>query len=182
MKRFALLIALLVTIGLAATGCKKKETPPPMPPQGEAPGQAPGQAPPGMGGQGGGAPHGDMGGGGPKKIVIPEEVKKGWKGAKIEVEFKQKKSKKTFNVDLNSTFKVPDSDLVLAVGDFLPHFTMNGDSITSSSNKLENPALHIEIKQGGKELFNGWLFGKFPAVHPFQHDQYGVIMLEPIKK
>ena len=176
MKRFALLIALLVSLGLAATGCKKKETPPPMPPQGAAPGQMP----PGMGQ--GGAPHGDMGGGGEKKVVVPEAVKKAWKGAKIEIEYKQKKSKKTFTVDLNSTFKVPDSDLTLAIGDFLPHFAMTGDSITSNSNNLENPALHVEIKQGGKELFKGWLFGKFPAVHPFQHDQFGVIMLEPIKK
>ena len=178
MKRFALLIALIVTLGLAATGCKKKETPPPMPPQGAAPGQMP----PGMGQ--GGAPHGDMGGasGVEKKVVVPDEVKKAWKGAKIEVEYKQKKTKKTFTVDLNSKFKVPDSDLTLTIGEFLPHFAMTGDSITSNSGKLENPALRVEIKQGDKELFKGWLFGKFPAVHPFQHDAYGVIMLEPIKK
>ncbi len=177
MKRFALLVALLVTIGLAATGCKKKETPPPMPPQGAGPGQPP----PGMGQ--GGAPHGDMGSaGGEKKVVVPEDVKKAWTGAKIEVEFKQKKSKKTFNVDLNSTFKVPDSDLTLKVGEFLPHFAMNGDSITSNSTKLENPALRVEIMQGGNGVFKGWLFGKFPAVHPFQDNTYGVIMLEPIKK
>ena len=178
MKRFALLVALIVTLGLAATGCKKKETPPPMPPPGAG---APGQMPPGMG-MGGGAPHGEMGGGAEKKIVVPDEVKKAWKGAKIEIEYKQKKAKKTFNVNLNSEFKVPDTDLVLKVGEFLPHFSMAGESITSNSNNLENPALRIEIKQGGKEVFKGWLFGKFPAVHPFQHDQYGVIMLEPIKK
>ena len=179
MKRFALLIALIVTLGLAATGCKKKETPPPMPPQGAAPGQMP----PGMG-QGGAAPHGNMGtaAGAEKKVVVPDEVKKAWKGAKTEIEYKQKKSKKSFNVDLNSEFKVHDSDLTLKIGEFLPHFAMTGDAITSNSNKLENPALRVEIKQGGKELFKGWLFGKFPAVHPFQHDTYGVIMVEPIKK
>ena len=181
MKRFALLVAMLVALGFAATGCKKKETPPPMPPQGAGPGQMPpGQTPPGMGQ--GGAPHGDMGGGAEKKIVVPDEVKKSWKGAKIEVEFKKKKSKKSFNVVLNSEFKVPDSDLTLKIGDFLPHFAMNGDSITSTSNKLENPALHVEITQGGKNIFKGWLFGKFPAVHPFQDNTYGVIMLDPIKK
>lgn len=175
MKRFALLVALLVTLGLAASGCKKKETPPPMPPQG-----APGQMPPGMGM--GGAPHGDMGGGGEKKVVVPADVQKAWKGAKIEVEFKQKKAKKQFVVDLNSEFKVPDSDLSLTIGEFLPHFAMTADSITSNSNKLENPALRIEIRQGGKELWKGWLFGKFPAVHPFDNPQFGVILLEGIKK
>jgi hypothetical protein len=182
MKRFALLIALIVSLGLAATGCKKKEAAPPeMPPQAAGPQGQPGQQqmPPG---HGEGGPGNGMGGGAEKKIVVPDDVKKAWKGAKIEVEYKAKKAKKTFTVDLNSEFKVPDSDLTLKIGEFLPHFAMNGDAISSASAKLENPALRVEIKQGGKEVFKGWLFGKFPAVHPFQHDQYGVIMLEPIKK
>ena len=93
-----------------------------------------------------------------------------------------KKTKKVFTVNLNSDFKVPDSDLTLKIGAFFPHFTMTADTITSASNNLENPALQIEIRQAGKEAFKGWLFGKFPAVHPFQNDKYGVILLEGVKK
>jgi len=85
-------------------------------------------------------------------------------------------------VALNSEFKVPDSDLTLKVGSFLPHFTMAGDQITSATNNLENPAAQIEVFQGGKEIFHGWLFAKFPAVHPFQHDKYGLLLLEGVKK
>lgn len=175
MKKFTLLFAVLFLVSLAGTGCKKKEPPPPpMPPQ-SAPGM-PGQ--PGMGG----APHE---GGAPaveKKIVIPDAVKSAWKAVKVEVEFKVKKSKKAFTVPLNAEFKVPDSDLVLKVGNFLPHFTMSADQITSGSNNLENPAVQIEVFQGGKEIFHGWLFAKYPAVHPFQNDKYGLALLEGIKK
>jgi len=176
MKKFTLLVAVLMMVAFAGTGCKKKEPPPPpMPPQG-----APGQ--PGMPGMPG-APHGEAGA--PpveKKIVVPDVVKGAWKAVKVEVEFKEKKSKKAFTIPLNSEFKVPDSDLTLKVGSFLPHFTMAADQITSGSNNLENPAAQIEVFQSGKETFHGWLFSKYPAVHPFQNDKFGLVLLEGIKK
>lgn len=175
MKKFTLLVAVLMLVALAGTGCKKKEPPPPpMPPQG-----APGQ--PGMPGMPG-APHGEGAPPVEKKIVVPDAVKAAWKAVKIEVEFKEKKGKKTFTVPLNSEFKVPDTDLTLKVGSFLPHFTMSADQITSGSNNLENPASQIEVFQGGKEIFHGWLFSKYPAVHPFQNDKFGLALLEGVKK
>jgi hypothetical protein len=177
MRKFTLLVAVLMMVAFAGIGCKKQQPPPPpMPPQGAA-GQ-PGM-PPGMPG----APHGDTGA--PpveKKVVVPDAVKGAWKAVKVEVEYKEKKSKKAFTIPLNSEFKVPDSDLTLKVGTFLPHFAMAAEQISSNSNNPENPAAQLEVFQGGKEIFHGWLFSKFPAVHPFTHDKYGVALLEGVKK
>ena len=173
MKKFTLLVAVLMMVVFAGTGCKKKQPAPPPPPPHGAPGQ------PGMPG----APHGEAGA--PpveKKVVVPDAVKGAWKAVKVEVEFKEKKSKKAFTIPLNSEFKVPDTDLTLKVGNFLPQFAMAADQITSSSNNPENPAAQLEVFQGGKEIFHGWLFAKFPAVHPFNHDKYGVALLEGVKK
>lgn len=173
MKRTALLCAALLTFTLAAAGCKKQEPlpPPPAPPM-------PGQ---GMPGQPGAPPH-PMGGGPEKKVVVPDAVKGGWKAVKVEVEYKEKKAKKQYTVPLNSEFKVPDADIVIKVGEFLPHFSMAAEAITSSSNNPENPAVRTEVLQGGKEIFKGWLFAKFPAVHPFQHEKYGLSLVEGVKK
>ena len=176
MKKFTLLVAVLMMVAFAGTGCKKQQPPPPpMPPQ-----SAPGQ--PGMPGMPG-APHGEAGAPAvEKKVVVPDAVKAGWKAVKIEVEFKEKKSKKAFTIPLNSEFKVPDSDLTLKVGSFLPHFAMAADQISSNSNNPENPAAQLEVFQGGKEIFHGWLFALHPTVHPFTHDKYGVALLEGVKK
>ena len=171
MKKFTLLVAVLMMVAFAGTGCKKKQPPPPNPPQG-APGQ-PGM--PGMPGAPGAAPV-------EKTIIVPDAVKGAWKAVKIEVEYKEKKSKKAFTIPLNSEFKVPDTDLTLKVGGFLPHFSMAADQITSSSNNPENPAAQLEVFQGGKEIFHGWLFAMHPTVHPFTHDKYGVALLEGVKK
>ncbi|MBI5575415.1 MAG: DUF2155 domain-containing protein [Deltaproteobacteria bacterium] len=175
MKRIALLAATILVFALVATACKKSEPPQPPPPmQGQG---TPGQ---GMQGQPGGMP--PMGGGPEKKVVVPDTVKGTWKAVKIEVEYKEKKSKKQFTVPLKSEFKVPDSDLVLKVGEFLPHFAMSADSITSNTNNPENPAVQAEVFQGDKEIFHGWFFSKFPSVHPFQHDKFGLTMIEGVKK
>ncbi len=171
MKRIALLLTVLFAFTLAGAACKKKE-PPPVPPP------APGQGMPGAPG----APQGMMGGGPEKKITVPDAVKGSWKAVKVEVEYKKTKSKKTLTVPLNSDLKIPDTDMTLKAGSFLPHFSMTADSITSSSNNLENPAVSIEIFQGGKEVFHGWLFSKFPDIHPFQNDAIGLKLLEGIKK
>lgn len=180
MKKIALLTATLLMFTLAVAGCKKKE----QPPSPQMPGQGmPGQGMPGQGmppGQPGAMPQ--MGGGPEKKIVVPDQVKGKWKAVKIEVEYKDKNSRKQFTVPLHSDFKVPDSDLIIKTGDFLPHFSMAADAITSSSNNPENPAARIEVLQNNKEIFHGWLFAKFPAVHPFQHDKYGVTLVEGVKK
>ncbi|PWB67529.1 MAG: DUF2155 domain-containing protein [Deltaproteobacteria bacterium] len=169
MKKFALLTVALLVFALALPACKKKEQAPPPP--------MPGQ---GMPGQPGGMP--SMGGGPEKKVVVPEGVKGNWKAVKIEVEYKEKKSKKVFSIPLNSEFKVPDSDLLVKIGEFLPHFTMAADSITSTSNNPENPAAQMEVLQNQKEIFHGWLFAKFPTVHPFQNDKYGITLVEGVKK
>ena len=169
MKKFTLMVAVLMMVAFAGAGCKKQQPPPPqMPPQG-----APGQ--PGMPGEAGMPPV-------EKKIVVPDAVKAGWKAVKVEVEFKEKKSKKAFTIPLNSELKVPDTDLTLKVGSFLPNFSMAADQITSSSNNPENPAAQLEVFQGGKEIFHGWLFSLHPTVHPFTHDKYGVALVEGVKK
>ena len=170
MKKIGVIVAMLLLVSIPFASCKKKEQPPVPPPMQEVP---PGQP--------GAPPHG-MTGGPEKKVVVPPDVKAAWKAVKVEVEFKGKKAKKPFSIPLNSEFKVPDSDLTVKVGDFLPHFAMTADSITSNSNDLENPAARIEVLEKGNTVFKGWLFSKFPDIHPFQHDQYGVRLVEGEKK
>jgi len=170
MKKLSLLFAAILVFVLAGTSCKKKEQPLVMPPQqGGMPGPAAG-------------PHDPMGGGPEKKVVVPEDVKKTWTAVKIEVEFKEKKTKKQFTIPVNSEFKVPDTDLTLKTGPFLPHFSMTGDQITSASNDLTNPACNFEVLVGGNPAFKGWLFARYPDVHPFEHGKYGVKLLEGVKK
>ena len=42
--------------------------------------------------------------------------------------------------------------------------------------------MQIEVFEGGKEIFHGWLFAKFPEVHALAHDKYAIALVEGVKK
>jgi len=211
----AILVALIFVFSIGA--CKQKETEPPVPkmPSPVTPGQVPsgqmpmGQMPPGqmppsqmppaqmpagqmppaqmppMGQNQGARPGMTMG---KTHIMVPESVKGKWSAAKIILEDKATKARQEYTVKLNSDFKVPNSNLKIHAGDFLPDFKMEGLNLTSASNEPKNPALAIKVFENDKQIFPapgrqwGWLFAKVPSIHPFEHSKYSIILKEGVKK
>jgi hypothetical protein len=125
---------------------------------------------------------------GEKKVVVPDLVKGKWSAVKLAIEDKTTKQVQEYKVNLHSSFTVPNSNLKLSVGDFLPDFKMGADSLTSGSNDPKNPAVGIQVTEGDKQIFPtpgrkwGWLFAKLPTVHPLKHPRYNIILKEGIKK
>ena len=46
---------------------------------------------------------------------------------------------------------------------------MSGGTITSEGVEAQNPAARITVFEKGKEIFAGWIFTRFPDVHPFEN-------------
>jgi hypothetical protein len=170
------------------------QMPPAQMPQGQAiPGQMPqGKAMPGQMPQGAremGTP-GMMQARGKSVIVVPPSVKGQWSGAKIIVEDKASKAKQEYTVKLNSDFKIPNSNLKVHVGEFLPEILFEGQTITSRSNEPNNPGLTIRVYENDKQIFPdlktgkqwAWLFAKVPSMHAFVHPKYGITLKEGVKK
>ena len=150
-----MLLILLMLTGMIA-GCKKGEEHPVtnMPPQMPAApmGQLPQQLPAAPIGQGSGQmplqapmpPHGDAAGMARKverTIVVPDAVKGKW--SKVVLNVVDRGSNKTgeYTVKLKSEFKIPNTDLKIMVGDFLPDFIINDTTLTSASDRPNNPAV-----------------------------------------
>ncbi len=192
MKKF-IVLTMCFFILFSFSACKKKEAQPPAPQTQEplvtGPIMPPGQMPPGQmpPGQQMAKP-GVMMPKGQTKVVVPEKVKAQWVGAKIIFEDKVSKTKQEYTVKLNSDFKIPNTNLRIHIGDFLPDFKMDGLSLTSGSNEPKNPALGIRVLENDKQIFPGpgrqwgWLFSKVPSIHPFEHPKYGVTLKEGVKK
>jgi len=207
MLAISLGLALVLSLGLGA--CKKKEQQPlPQAPGQMQPGMAPGM-PPGMPPQmaPGGAPQmpPQMSPGGapqapgqptlniPKgetKLVMPEGLKGKWSAVKIVVTDKATQKSDEYTVKLNSEFKIPNSNLKIAVGDFLPDFRLEGTTITSASDEPKNPAVGVKVFEADKQIFPapgkkwGWLYARpeLRGMHPFEHPKYGLGLKEGIKK
>ncbi|RJQ45172.1 MAG: hypothetical protein C4538_08860 [Nitrospiraceae bacterium] len=175
-------VALLL---MSAAACKKKEEKPqPVPQQGSAP-QGPivespmTQSPP--------PGHGTSG---PKvefQVAVPQEVKDHWSGVRFIIEDKEQNKKQELSATIGSEVKIPDSALMIKVGPFLPDFKMSGDTISSTTNDLINPAVGVIVYENGTKVFPasgqwGWLYMKFPTIHSFQHPRFAIALKEGIKK
>ncbi|GAB4489598.1 MAG: DUF2155 domain-containing protein [Thermodesulfovibrionales bacterium] len=178
MKKKVLAVTCSVALVFALGACKKKEDKAAMPPAG-APGQGQ-QLPPGHPAPGG--QQGVVMPQGQTTVSVPDSVKGKWKAVTLIIEDKATKKKDEVTVNLNSEYKIPNSNLKLAVSEFLPDFKMDGLTITSVSNDPKNPAVGIKVFEGDKEIFKGWLYKNFPGVHPFEHPKIGLSLKDGVKK
>ena len=121
--------------------------------------------------EGGGA---ELGGSVPTKLVVPPEVTAAFEGIRIGWRDSQSGAKGMVDVPLGGAAAIPGSDLEIRADVFLPSFTMTSEQITSSGIGMENPAARISVVQGTNELFSGWIFKRFPDVHPFQHPRFSL--------
>jgi hypothetical protein len=171
-KILAITLGFILVVSVGA--CKKKEEQPiPRTPMQGAPMQTP--MSPQM------PPHGNMTPKAEKKIVVPEDVKAKWRKVKLAVEDKASKKMGEYTVSVNSEFVVPNSNLKIVVSEFLPDFKMDEFTITSATADPNNPAVRVEVFEDGKSIFKGWLYSKFPAIHPFEHKKYGITLKEGVK-
>ena len=120
-------------------------------------------------------------------VVVPQEVKDSWSAAVFIIEDKQDAKKDEVTVKIGDEFKIASSGLVVKTGPFLPAFKMSAETITSTSNSPDNPAIGVEIYENGVKVFPtsgkwGWLYVNFPTIHSFEHSRYALALKEGIKK
>ena len=114
------------------------------------------------------------------KIVIPNEIKGKWKGVILTVMDKQTMNGKDYNIPIGAEFTIPGSNIDVQTGAFLPDLQIEDNIYSTVSAELNNPAIQVEVREGGKEIFKGWLFQKYPTVHPFKHERFSITLKEPV--
>jgi len=168
---------LLGAAALAALcGCRERGRPDPNIRMAISHEPAQASAPAAEGGAPNAAPNPGMGGGGtpevPSRLEVPPEVEKAWGGVRIGWSDRSNGKTGVIEVPLGGATPLPDPTLVVRADVFLPAFTMGGGAITSAGTEPQNPAARIAVFEKGKEIFAGWIFAKFPDVHPFTHPRF----------
>jgi hypothetical protein len=115
------------------------------------------------------------------KIVIPSSVRWKWVSVILIVDDKKENKQEEFTVDIGGELKIPDSDLTVKVGPFLPDFKMTEDTITTNSLEPNNPSVGVSVMEKGTHIFPlkgkwGWLHAKFPKIHSFEHERYALAL------
>ena len=119
-----------------------------------------------------------------KTVIVPPEVLRRWKSVKLAVIDKARGTENIYVVPIGPQFRIPSSELVVTVEAFLPAFTMEGTTITTSSNELLNPAAKVQISENGTAVFKGWIFLNFPNTHAVTHPKFAfsLIGINPVGK
>ena len=108
----------------------------------------------------------------PTRLEVPPEVAAAYSGIKLTWKDKTNGKQGSIDVPLGGGTPLPDPSLVVRADVFLPAFTMGGGAITSDGVEPQNPAARITVFDKGKDIFGGWIFTRFPDVHPFSHPRF----------
>ncbi len=108
----------------------------------------------------------------PTRLEVPPEVERAWGGIRLSWTDKSNGKTGTLDVPLGGSAALPDSALTVRADVFLPAFSMKGGTITSEGVEAQNPAARIAVSEKGQEIFAGWIFTRFPDVHPFTHARF----------
>jgi hypothetical protein len=148
-----------------------------------APESEPAPAAPG-GTEPGGATGGTTGGATriPNRLEVPEAVRKAYSGIVLDWKDSTNGKEGKLEVPLGGSADLPGSSLSVSADVYLPAFTMSSDMITSSGIEPENPAARIRVAENGKVLFTGWVFKRFPDVHPFSHPRFSLRLDGGVRK
>ncbi|HEX7251804.1 MAG TPA: hypothetical protein VF376_02900 [Thermoanaerobaculia bacterium] len=114
----------------------------------------------------------------PTSLQVPPEVLKAYSGIRLTWKDSSTKKEGIVEVPLGEVVPIPGSgpDLAVRADAYLPAFTMSADVITSTGVEEQNPAARITVLEKGQEIFGGWIFTRFPDVHPFQHPRISLLL------
>lgn len=116
----------------------------------------------------------ELGESAPTRLVVPPDVTAAYSAIQLGWRDAQSGKEGVLDVPIGGRAILPGSPLEVRADVFLPAFTMSSDAITSTGIGQENPAARIAVLDGGREIFAGWIFTRFPDVHPFQHPRFSL--------
>jgi hypothetical protein len=118
--------------------------------------------------RGGGAEAGGV----PTRLEVPPEVSAAYSGVRLRWKDRESGKEGVVEVPLGGGAPLPDPTLVVRGDVYLPAFSMSSGAITSDGVEEQNPAARVTVFEKGQEIFGGWIFTRFPDVHPFSHPRF----------
>jgi len=114
------------------------------------------------------------------EVSLDPEIADDWRAIRVRVVDLGTLEERAYEIPIGGEAPLGDTGLALRAVTFIPDFIMGETGITSRSAEPQNPAARVVIMEDGKDDYEGWLFGAMPEIHPFPHEQYGVVLAEGV--
>lgn len=106
-------------------------------------------------------------------VIVPDFVKGKWSSVTLSVS--TGKTKQEIKLPIGNKVLLENKQQ-LHLLHYLPAYTSDFQSVTSSSDKQDNPAVQIALSVDGKVASEGWIFQNYPEFNSF-HDKEVKIQL-----
>jgi len=115
-------------------------------------------------------------------VVVPDSIKGHWKAVNLVITGSDGKEK-AVRAAVDGKIAIGTDGAQLRVMNFLPAYTSDFNTATSSSNEPTNPAVQVQLIKQGKVLAEGWVFQKLPEFNSFSSSLVKVklVSAEPVK-
>lgn len=105
-------------------------------------------------------------------VAVPEDIRKAWSAVNIAVTGFDGKER-TVRIPIGETYKL-DKGTNLRIVNYLPAYTSDFKTVTSSSNEPKNPAIQVETTFDGKPGEQGWVFQYLPEFNSYRSEKVKV--------
>lgn len=112
-------------------------------------------------------------------VVIPDSVKGKWSAANIAVTVNG--TEKEIKATIGNKIAL-GNNLELRIVHYLPAYTSDFKTVTSTSDKQTNPAIMIQAIASGKVVAEGWVFQNLPDFNSFNSEQVKVHLISAEQK
>ncbi|MCL4471528.1 MAG: hypothetical protein ACYC05_13150 [Sulfuricella sp.] len=115
-------------------------------------------------------------------VVVPDSIKGHWKAVNLVITGPDGKEK-AVRAAVGDKIDIGTEGAQMHVMNFLPAYTSDFNTATSSSNEPTNPAVQVQLIKQGKVLAEGWVFQKLPDFNSFSSGLVKVklVSAEPAK-
>jgi hypothetical protein len=111
-------------------------------------------------------------------VVVKESQKGKWKAIKIAI-LDVATGKETFQiVPAGKEVALGSTGVTMKIDNILSDFTMGDKVIQAGSDTMRNPAAQVEMVEGGKLFWKGWVFKLFPDGRKFGQDKFSIKLVE----
>lgn len=98
------------------------------------------------------------------RVEVPVSVRAKYESVEIGLKTPEGGEAIHLQVPIGGYAREAKRGIEVAAKDYLPSFSMTGERITTRENGPENPAVWLDVRVHGKEVFRGWVFRDEPGL------------------
>lgn len=117
-----------------------------------------------------------------KDVKLDDDVLAKWNEVKLQILDSEDTTKEVQTIKVGDTYTIRQTGFAVKVLALAPDYTIFEDHIGSRSNENNNPAVLLELTEGGKIVAKGWVFNKIVGFDSFKNPRISVKLLSPSPK